>query len=315
MFRNGMKGHPALLCTGFIVFIFTTFTVYLARREISQLSHKVAYLNYSITHFDGLMKWKNHINREYVSSFFNAKVPNEVRQWYAYAKSEVEMLNKLPQDSPELIEHIRRNLLVAPRPGKIEHVPKDTSEGQASKILRHFGKKSHGVFIECGASDGLFLSNTFWLESAFNWTGLLIEPEPSSFKKLLGAGRNAWLMPTCLSLSKHPSLKRVRLEEEELASNTSAVHCMPLFSILLAVNQTIDYFSLDTGGNELDILKTVPFHHIDVKVWSINISKNRKDRADLINLMDINGYGLLKFSTDDGDWVKSDLIFSKDAGK
>ena len=28
----------------------------------------------------------------------------------------------------------------------------------------------------------------------------------------------------------------------------------------------VDYFSLDVEGNELDILKTIPFHKINVKV-------------------------------------------------
>jgi hypothetical protein len=28
----------------------------------------------------------------------------------------------------------------------------------------------------------------------------------------------------------------------------------------------VDYFSLDVEGNELDILKTIPFHLINVKV-------------------------------------------------
>jgi Methyltransferase FkbM domain len=45
------------------------------------------------------------------------------------------------------------------------------------------------------------------------------------------------------------------------------VHCMPLYSILLSVNRTtIDFFSLDIEGNELDVLRTLPFDKVDIKV-------------------------------------------------
>ena len=46
------------------------------------------------------------------------------------------------------------------------------------------------------------------------------------------------------------------------------VQCFPLYSILLALNRTsdIDYISLDVEGHEFRILKTVPWHKIDVKV-------------------------------------------------
>jgi hypothetical protein len=61
----------------------------------------------------------------------------------------------------------------------------------------------------------------------------------------------------------------------KIKGNTSAnqentVHCMPLLSILLALNETIDYFSLDIEGHELAVLKTLPFDKIDVKVMRVN---------------------------------------------
>jgi hypothetical protein len=45
------------------------------------------------------------------------------------------------------------------------------------------------------------------------------------------------------------------------------VQCFPLYSILLAVGRThIDYFGLDVEGSEYKILKTIPWHKINVKV-------------------------------------------------
>jgi len=65
-------------------------------------------------------------------------------------------------------------------------------------------QKSPGFFIDCGAADGEYLSNTLYLEKELGWTGLLVEAEPTFFNKLITKNRRAWLSPTCLSLEKYP---------------------------------------------------------------------------------------------------------------
>ena len=45
------------------------------------------------------------------------------------------------------------------------------------------------------------------------------------------------------------------------------VQCFPLYSILLAVGRTkVDFLSLDVEGAELQVLSTIPWHRIDIKV-------------------------------------------------
>ena len=45
------------------------------------------------------------------------------------------------------------------------------------------------------------------------------------------------------------------------------VQCFPIFSILTALNvTTVDYFSLDVEGNEFDVLETIPWDKVDIKV-------------------------------------------------
>jgi len=48
--------------------------------------------------------------------------------------------------------------------------------GQDLWALDMLNNKRDGVFIEIGASDGIYLSNTYFLEKEFNWKGLCIEP-------------------------------------------------------------------------------------------------------------------------------------------
>jgi hypothetical protein len=45
------------------------------------------------------------------------------------------------------------------------------------------------------------------------------------------------------------------------------VQCFPFYSFLLAYGRTsVDFFSLDVEGHELKILKTIPWHKVDIKV-------------------------------------------------
>lgn len=45
------------------------------------------------------------------------------------------------------------------------------------------------------------------------------------------------------------------------------VQCFPLVTYILALNRTsVDYFSLDIEGNEIQVLETIPFHLVDIKV-------------------------------------------------
>ena len=44
--------------------------------------------------------------------------------------------------------------------------------------------------------------------------------------------------------------------------------CLPFISIVLAIgNPVIDYFSLDIEGVELDVLKTIPWEKVHIKVF------------------------------------------------
>jgi len=52
-------------------------------------------------------------------------------------------------------------------------------------LICFFGNKPcGGTFIEMGAVDGIFLSNTYSLEVDLDWSGLLIEASPKEFAKL-----------------------------------------------------------------------------------------------------------------------------------
>ena len=57
--------------------------------------------------------------------------------------------------------------------------------------------------------------------------------------------------------------KNLKVNEGRLET----VQCFPLYSLLLAVGQTrIDYFSVDVEGSEKDVLTSIPWHKVHIKV-------------------------------------------------
>ena len=57
---------------------------------------------------------------------------------------------------------------------------------QIDKLLDETRNK---FFIEAGAFDGEFYSNSLFFEAERNWTGLLVEPNPVAFQRMQHKGR------------------------------------------------------------------------------------------------------------------------------
>ena len=68
--------------------------------------------------------------------------------------------------------------------------------------------------------------------------------------------------------------------------------CFPLYSVLLAMGRTtIDYLSLNMEGQELNILKTIPFDKVNIKIISLeDMPFDKKAYFVLENFMKMQGY-------------------------
>jgi hypothetical protein len=58
-------------------------------------------------------------------------------------------------------------------------------------VLTMLNGKERGTFLEIGAFDAKFISNTFLLESSFNWGGLSIDIEKSAQDSFVSNGRSS----------------------------------------------------------------------------------------------------------------------------
>ena len=66
------------------------------------------------------------------------------------------------------------------------------------------GQVEKGFFIEAGADDFEYESNTLFFEMKYGWTGLLVEPNPIIYPKGLTCNRKAWASSSCLATKNHP---------------------------------------------------------------------------------------------------------------
>ena len=89
------------------------------------------------------------------------------------------------------------------------------------------------------------------------------------------------------------------------------IQCFPLYSILLALNQLrVDYFSLDVEGAEMDVLNTIPFDKVDIKMMSVEYLHGSDGADGLKSLGGRKGYNaILKLYSWNGR--ANDIIFKK----
>lgn len=199
--------------------------------------------------------------------------------------------------------------------------------GQDQWVIQALGHKRGGFFLEIGAGDGLWISNTLKLEREFGWTGILVEPT-RAYDRLVVNRPNSTCVNECIaSGQKEVTLVEVfdkgqagidpAAEDNTLLSQVSdnneaqisewgevrssrVCRAYPLAEILerYGAPRSIDYFSLDVEGYEYEILRTFPFHRYEFKVLGIE-----RPSESLRRLMTRNGYRLAAKLGEDAMYV------------
>ncbi|XP_046641070.1 protein Star-like [Daphnia pulicaria] len=243
-----------------------------------------------------------------------AKEPADKYLAPSYCTIEYANTNQLQQDHPCVIRLIRESYLRQPAPKNVPYNMNhsetiDPSDGQSKEILRLLHNQTNGFFIECGGFDGEFLSNTLYMERSLDWSGLLIEADKKVFTQLISRNRKAFTSPACLSTKPFPmevvyngtakTLGAI-IEEKDVkqpqsqhkdTENIYKMQCFPLYSILLAIGRTdVDYFGLDVEGAEYKILKTIPWHKVNMKTVTAEWNHVTEGEPGLTRLMESNKF-------------------------
>lgn len=168
--------------------------------------------------------------------------------------------------------------------------------GQDRVVQEMFPAGYKGTYVDVGASDGLFISNTKHLED-LGWVGLCVEADPIEYEALLRNRSCAMVNVACANtfepmdwqvipvrgwsgLKKlHHELNEADISRLEAAGQveTIKVPCRPLQDILDEFGiRAIDYLSLDVEGAELSVLESIDWDKTTIKIATVEA--NRTDQ-------------------------------------
>ena len=90
------------------------------------------------------------------------------------------------------------------------------------------------------------------------------------------------------------------------------MQCFPLYTILMALgNPTVDLFSLDIEGAELQVLKTIPWDKVNIRVMLIEVNHIgaifQGSLKALSQLLKKNGFKFFRSTNIDDIYVKRDF--------
>lgn len=161
-------------------------------------------------------------------------------------------------------------------------------------VLYVLNFKKRGVFIEIGGGDGKNISNTYLLEKKYFWRGLICEPDKRLHDKIKKYRRckivKNPIADICKSINFYQSflygssIKKIKNSKKIRLSGLCLNHL-----IEKNIKQSVDYISIDTEGNEYDIIKNFNFKKFEIKIFTIEHNFN-KNRNKIYKLMCKNGY-------------------------
>ena len=199
-------------------------------------------------------------------------------------------------------------------------------QGQDLFVLEVLGGIRGGYFLDSGASNGISGSNSRLLELSFGWTGICIEPNDATFRDLV-RNRSCICLNCCLYDREGPidfieeagvfggivqeyDPQHLRFTQEVLGDRwpegqgppTVRKQARTLKSVLREAGApaVIDYWSLDTEGSELAILKNFPFDEYRFRVLTVE-HNDGPAREDIRQFLEGRGYTRVRvLGIDDG---------------
>jgi FkbM family methyltransferase len=166
-------------------------------------------------------------------------------------------------------------------------------------LLNLFRGHAKGFFVDVGANDGVFISNTFALYRA-GWRGICLEPNPVAFAHLktnrpgdtclaIAAGRTRGQA----RLAWRPGITEgSRLGQEVGPTDAAIVDVVPLTELLDAHGAPAEFelLCLDVEGFEMEVLNGLDFARFRPRVVVIEHNSEGKVRTDSLEHLYAFGY-------------------------
>ena len=190
-----------------------------------------------------------------------------------------------------------------------------SENSQDIMVLDQLNFKKNGFFVEFGAGNGEQFSNTFLLEKKFNWKGILAEPCKAFHEEILSkrsctvdqrAVSNKSGVEVNFLEAKNKHFSKINTKKLK-SKNSYSVLTVSLMDLLSEYNcpNKFDYLSIDTEGNEFEILENFDFTIYKPSIISIEHNHNQKSKKSIFDLLNKHGYiRVFEKISDQDDWYK-----------
>ena len=178
-------------------------------------------------------------------------------------------------------------------------------------VLYLLKQKKNGSFIEIGVGNGIDLSNTYLLEKKYNWTGILCEPDIRNFKNIKEF-RSSKLIESLIDKKCDDQVEfYLNKDPYSSSSRNSKSNIKKIYSNSVCLNhlferndlREVDYISIDTEGNEYEILKNFNFKKYQVKIFTVEHNFDAEKREKIKDLLTSNGYkNIYRYLSYMDDW-------------
>lgn len=162
----------------------------------------------------------------------------------------------------------------------------------------------NGTYLEVGAYDGIYCSNTYFLYNQYCFTGILIEPQPSLYNSLKKNRLNDFLVNAAITNSNDEYTEFIgnNLEAGVYDKISTDLTKFPDWNKYLVKNKKmseiiklssfkyLDIMFIDTEGSELEIIQSIDFS-FPIKLIVVEAHKDKKQRDEVLKTVLINqGY-------------------------
>jgi FkbM family methyltransferase len=234
-------------------------------------------------------------------------------------------VRKHEQDRAQFDIHFFSALPLTIRSRLLDYLPQSNSQLRQDLLVIYLENfKKGGYFVEFGAGNGIDLSNTYLLETEFEWLGILAEPA-LCWHSQLKLNRQVHIDKKCVwsKSGDYLEFNETLIPEFSTVSSFSdsdthggarkngksyTVETISLNDLLekYMAPRHIDYLSLDTEGSEYEILRALDFEKYSFGI--ITCEHNfAPQREKIRGLLESHGYTriLVEISEIDDWYVKS----------
>ena len=197
--------------------------------------------------------------------------------------------------------------------------------------IEHISKnKRNGIFLDVGANDGIFTSNTAKLEFEYGWSGICIEANPDLIEKLNKNRPNSknihaavWNERKLVEfeiplnnvkktqgdlLSRIYNIKRnAPGYKKDTITKLVPVEAYTITDIVvsnMSMPYVIDYMSLDVEGAEIEALQGIDFNLIDIKFMTVEHGNRPGYLEEIHNYLKPFGYTIHRINQWDVEFEK-----------